>query len=128
MSLRLRPLLGFMRRLFSRHNPHDFNAELESHLAMHVEDNLRAGMAPDEARRRAVIQLVGLQQTREAYRDRQGLPVLVVEVKYDQVTGQRFRHGTGFLRWRPDKDPKQCTFEQLAPELRPSELKELFGT
>ncbi len=55
-------------------------------------------------------------------------PVLVVEVRYDQVTGRRFRHGTGFLRWRPDKDPRQCTFEQLAPELRPSELKELFGT
>jgi ATP-dependent DNA ligase len=54
-------------------------------------------------------------------------PVLVVEVRYDQVTGRRFRHGTGFLRWRPDKDPKQCTFDQLAPELRPSELKELFA-
>lgn len=54
-------------------------------------------------------------------------PELVVEVRYDQVTGRRFRHGTGFLRWRPDKDPKQCTFDQLAPELRPSELKELFG-
>jgi ATP-dependent DNA ligase len=54
-------------------------------------------------------------------------PVLVVEVRYDQVTGRRFRHGTGFVRWRPDKDPKQCTFDQLAPELRPSELEELFG-
>ena len=54
-------------------------------------------------------------------------PQLVVEVRYDQVTGRRFRHGTGFLRWRPDKDPRQCTFDQLAPELRPSELKELFG-
>jgi ATP-dependent DNA ligase len=54
-------------------------------------------------------------------------PELVVEVRYDQVTGQRFRHGTGFLRWRPDKDPRQCTFDQLAPELKPSELKELFG-
>ena len=54
-------------------------------------------------------------------------PELVIEVRYDQVTGQRFRHGTGFLRWRPDKNPKQCTFDQLAPELRPSELKELFG-
>jgi ATP-dependent DNA ligase len=54
-------------------------------------------------------------------------PVLVVEIRYDQVTGRRFRHGTGFVRWRPDKDPKQCTFDQLAPELRPSELKELFG-
>ena len=55
-------------------------------------------------------------------------PALVVEVRYDQVTSRRFRHGTGFLRWRPDKDPKQCTFEQLAPELKPSELKELFGS
>jgi ATP-dependent DNA ligase len=54
-------------------------------------------------------------------------PVLVVEVRYDQVTGRRFRHGTGFVRWRPDKDPRQCTFDQLAPELRPSELKELFA-
>jgi ATP-dependent DNA ligase len=55
-------------------------------------------------------------------------PVLVVEVRYDQVTVRRFRHGTGFVRWRPDKDPRQCTFDQLAPELRPSELKELFGS
>jgi ATP-dependent DNA ligase len=54
-------------------------------------------------------------------------PVLVVEVRYDQVTGRRFRHGTGFLRWRPDKDPKQCRFDQLAPELKPSELKEMFA-
>ncbi len=52
---------------------------------------------------------------------------LVVEVRYDQVTGRRFRHGTALLRWRPDKAPKQCTFEQLAPELRPSEIKELFA-
>jgi ATP-dependent DNA ligase len=54
-------------------------------------------------------------------------PDLVVEVRYDQVTGRRFRHGTGFVRWRPDKDPSQCTFDQLAPDLRPSELTELFG-
>jgi ATP-dependent DNA ligase len=54
-------------------------------------------------------------------------PVLVVEVKYDQVTARRFRHGTSLLRWRPDKDPDQCTFDQLRPELRPSELKEIFG-
>jgi ATP-dependent DNA ligase len=53
---------------------------------------------------------------------------LVVEVRYDQVTARRFRHGTGLVRWRPDKAPEQCTFEQLAPELRPSELAELFGT
>jgi ATP-dependent DNA ligase len=52
---------------------------------------------------------------------------LVVEVRYDQVTARRFRHGTGFVRWRSDKGPKQCTFDQLAPELHPSELNELFG-
>ncbi len=55
-------------------------------------------------------------------------PVLVVEVRYDQITRRRFRHGTGFVRWRPDKEPKSCTFEQLAPELRPSQLAELFGS
>ena len=54
-------------------------------------------------------------------------PLLVVEVRYDQVTGRRFRHGTGFVRWRPDKTPKECNFDQLAPELKPSELDELFG-
>jgi ATP-dependent DNA ligase len=40
-------------------------------------------------------------------------PTLVVEVEFDQVTGDRFRHGTTLLRWRPDKKPRQCTFEQL---------------
>jgi ATP-dependent DNA ligase len=44
---------------------------------------------------------------------------LIAEVKYDQVTGQRFRHATRFLRWRPDKAPKQCRMDQLARELRP---------
>jgi ATP-dependent DNA ligase len=40
-------------------------------------------------------------------------PELVVEVEYDHVTGGRFRHGTRFLRWRPDKAPRQCTLEQI---------------
>lgn len=42
-------------------------------------------------------------------------PELVVEVRYDQVTGDRFRHGTKLVRWRPDKAPRQCTFEQIRP-------------
>jgi ATP-dependent DNA ligase len=42
-------------------------------------------------------------------------PTLVVEVRFDHVTGDRFRHGTKLIRWRPDKAPKQCTFEQIAP-------------
>jgi ATP-dependent DNA ligase len=40
-------------------------------------------------------------------------PKLVVEVRYDHVTDDRFRHGTALVRWRPDKAPRQCTFEQL---------------
>ena len=50
---------------------------------------------------------------------------LIVEVLYDQVTGQRFRHGTKLLRWRPDKAPSQCRMEQLVYELRPAELATL---
>jgi ATP-dependent DNA ligase len=42
-------------------------------------------------------------------------PVLVAEVRFDHVTGGRFRHGTRFVRWRPDKSPRQCTCEQIAP-------------
>ncbi len=49
-------------------------------------------------------------------------PELVVEVRYDQVTACRFRHGTALVRWRPDKDPNQCTMDQLAPPLRQAEL------
>ncbi|UPK40137.1 ATP-dependent DNA ligase [Bradyrhizobium sp. 186] len=40
-------------------------------------------------------------------------PKLVIEVSYDHFSGDRFRHGTSILRWRPDKAPRQCTFEQL---------------
>jgi ATP-dependent DNA ligase len=40
-------------------------------------------------------------------------PRLVIEVQYDHFTGGRFRHGTKFVRWRPDKPPRQCTMDQL---------------
>jgi ATP-dependent DNA ligase len=42
-------------------------------------------------------------------------PKLVVEVQYDHLSNARFRHGTKFLRWRPDKAPRQCTMEQVRP-------------
>ena len=45
-------------------------------------------------------------------------PKLVVEVQYDHFSGGRFRHGTKFLRWRPEKDPRHCTMEQVAQEAR----------
>jgi ATP-dependent DNA ligase len=54
-------------------------------------------------------------------------PKLVVEVRYDHVTGDRFRHGTKLVRFRPDKAPKQCTFEQIAPQTLPRNVKLLLG-
>jgi ATP-dependent DNA ligase len=43
-------------------------------------------------------------------------PKLVIEVQYDHFSGHRFRHGTKLLRWRPDKDPKSCTIQQVRHE------------
>jgi len=45
-------------------------------------------------------------------------PELVVEVQYDHFSGGRFRHGTSFLRWRPDKPPSRCTIDQVEQEGR----------
>jgi predicted permease len=54
----------------------EFADELESHVQMHIEDNLRAGMNPREARRNALIKLGGIEQTRERYYDGRGIPWL----------------------------------------------------
>src|SRR5260370_29398237 len=50
--------------------------EIESHLQMHIEDNLRRGMAAAEARRNALIELGSVESAKELYRDRRGLPLL----------------------------------------------------
>ena len=47
-------------------------------------------------------------------------PVLVIEVSFDQLTGDRFRHATRFERWRPDKNPRDCTLDQLERPAGPS--------
>ena len=52
----------------------DFADELESHLQMQMEDNLRAGMSQDEARRQAILKLGGVEQTKQAYRERGTMP------------------------------------------------------
>jgi ATP-dependent DNA ligase len=52
-------------------------------------------------------------------------PVLVCEVRFDHFSGGRFRHGTKFLRWRPDKDPKACKLEQVEPRRSGAVLKKL---
>ena len=60
-------------------------AEIESHLQLHIEDNLRAGMTGAQARREAIMKLGGLEQTKENYRERRGLPALetlVQDIRY----------------------------------------------
>jgi ATP-dependent DNA ligase len=52
-------------------------------------------------------------------------PKLVCEVGFDHLQGERFRHATRFLRWRPDKPPRDCTYRQLEP-VRPFSLQEIF--
>jgi ATP-dependent DNA ligase len=56
-------------------------------------------------------------------------PELVVEVRYDKVQGDRFRHGTKLLRWRDDKDPRSCTWQELRPvrEAGAATVESLFG-
>jgi ATP-dependent DNA ligase len=53
-------------------------------------------------------------------------PERVCEVKYDHLQGRRFRHATKFLRWRPDKPPADCRFDQLEV-VRPFALAKVFG-
>ncbi len=54
-------------------------------------------------------------------------PELVVEVAYDHLQVDRFRHATSFVRWRPDRSPDSCTYAQLDTPV-PTELDEVFGT
>jgi putative ABC transport system permease protein len=54
----------------------EFAAELDAHLQLHIEDNLRRGLSPAEARRQALVALGGVESTKEAWRDRRGLPFL----------------------------------------------------
>lgn len=72
----------------------DLAEELESHLRMHIEDNVRAGMAPEDARRHAIITLGGVEQTKENCRDRRGLP-------WVETLLQNVRFGLRMLRKNP---------------------------
>ena len=66
-------LAGFVNR---NRRERELADELESHLQLHIDDNLRSGMTPVEARRQALIKLGGIEQTKEIYRDRRGVPTL----------------------------------------------------
>src|SRR5437899_1359402 len=72
----------------------DLDAEMDSHLQLHIEDNLRAGMSAAEARREAFMKLGGVEQTKEMVRERRGLPLLEVPL-------QDLRHGVRMLLKNP---------------------------
>jgi predicted permease len=73
----LRAWIARLAGMFSRkQRESEFADELESHLQMHIEDNLRAGMTPEEARREAMLRLGGLERTKQAYRERGTLPLV----------------------------------------------------
>ena len=54
-------------------------------------------------------------------------PERICEVKYDHLQGNRFRHGTPFVRWRPDKRPEDCRYDQLETT-RPYDLEKVFAS
>jgi predicted permease len=70
--------------------------EIESHLQMHIDDNMRAGMSPQEARRVAVMKLGGVDQTKEAYRDRSTIPFLESVVQDLRFTIRQLRKNPAF--------------------------------
>ncbi len=91
---------AFMRLsgLFDR-TPHDrdLENEIESNLHLQIEDNLRTGMTPDEARRQALLRLGGVESVKEAYRDRRGIPLLetaLQDARYAFRTLRRHRGAT----------------------------------
>ncbi len=66
--------MRFSGLLRARRADADFAAELEAHVALHTEDGIRAGLSREEARRQALIDLGGVEQTRQAYRERATMP------------------------------------------------------
>ena len=74
----------------------DIAQEIESHLQMHIDDNLRAGMSPEEAKRVAVMKLGGIDATKEAYRDRSTIPILESTIQDIRFTLRQLRKNPAF--------------------------------
>jgi predicted permease len=94
---KLRAFVLRLRGLFhARPVDADFAAELDAHLALHTEENIRAGLSPAEARRQALIRLGGAEQTRQAYRERRTLPWLESLIQDTHYGLRTLRRSPGF--------------------------------
>jgi putative ABC transport system permease protein len=74
----------------------DLSSELESHLRMHIEENLRAGMSPEGARRQALIKLGGVEQTKEMVREQRGLPIFEILMRDLHFGARMLAKNVGF--------------------------------
>jgi predicted permease len=93
----MRSLRGlWVRGLRARRMQEDFDAELESHVAMHTDEGVRAGLDPTEARRQALIRLGGEEQVRQAYRDRATLPPMEGVLQDVRFAQRQMRKAPGF--------------------------------
>jgi predicted permease len=90
-------IAGVFGNLFNRSKrDRELSAELESHLQLHVDDNLSAGMSPQEARRRAIIKLGGIESTKENYRERRSIPIIETLVQDVRFGLRMLRRNPGF--------------------------------
>ena len=94
---KLRAWLSRFKGLFLKNaRERELADEIESHLQLHIDDNIRAGMSPEEARRVAVMKLGGVDQTIEAYRDRATIPFLESMVQDLRFTLRQLRKNPTF--------------------------------
>jgi len=108
-------LSGFFHR---QQRERELAAEIDSHLEFHIEDNLRGGMSPEEARRDALLKFGGLEATKEAWRERSSL-------RWLENLSQDLRYSIRTLRKTPALPLLRCSRLDLGlaptqPSLRSS--------